>query len=335
MIMKGRRGFTLIELLVVIAIIAILAAILFPVFARARRTARAAGCQANLKQIGNSIKMYLSDWDETYPTNRVKSGTVTGNLVGSCRLSTVGVDNVGKPNKFMYGITWVEGLYNYMEGIVQKEDSSSVWKCPAAMSSQAGVDANELNSAETTYVLNFNLLEQPESVIKSGSTMLLVRETDRLVASVCCAVPGVNGGLMPATGVATAPTIDATSRLYGVFHLYQPTGAGAINYGADMCIKNGSGGAVPANQLTGLIHGSGSHILFADGHVKLYSLPQFFCTWGGSAKDGSPNYNWDKTDSAFYNATNQDATNQTKMPSGALIPAGQLAVITKAIQITP
>lgn len=35
-----RRGFTLIELLVVFAIIAILAAILFPVFAKARETAR-------------------------------------------------------------------------------------------------------------------------------------------------------------------------------------------------------------------------------------------------------------------------------------------------------
>ncbi len=42
-----RSGFTLIELLVVIAIIAILAAILFPVFARAREKARAAGCLSN------------------------------------------------------------------------------------------------------------------------------------------------------------------------------------------------------------------------------------------------------------------------------------------------
>ena len=39
-----RSGFTLIELLVVIAIIAILAAILFPVFARARESARKTQC---------------------------------------------------------------------------------------------------------------------------------------------------------------------------------------------------------------------------------------------------------------------------------------------------
>jgi prepilin-type N-terminal cleavage/methylation domain-containing protein len=37
-------GFTLIELLVVIAIIAILAAILFPVFAQARESARLTQC---------------------------------------------------------------------------------------------------------------------------------------------------------------------------------------------------------------------------------------------------------------------------------------------------
>ena len=42
-------GFTLIELLVVIAIIAILAAILFPVFAQARESARKATCQSNLR----------------------------------------------------------------------------------------------------------------------------------------------------------------------------------------------------------------------------------------------------------------------------------------------
>jgi prepilin-type N-terminal cleavage/methylation domain-containing protein len=42
-----RHGFTLIELLVVIAIIAILAAILFPVFARARESARKTMCMSN------------------------------------------------------------------------------------------------------------------------------------------------------------------------------------------------------------------------------------------------------------------------------------------------
>ncbi|MFA7373675.1 MAG: prepilin-type N-terminal cleavage/methylation domain-containing protein, partial [bacterium] len=57
-----RRGFTLIELLVVIAIIALLAAILFPVFSRARESARGAQCQSNLKQIGAASLMYAQDW---------------------------------------------------------------------------------------------------------------------------------------------------------------------------------------------------------------------------------------------------------------------------------
>lgn len=61
---RKNRGFTLIELLVVIAIIAILAAILFPVFAKAREKARQATCTSNLKQIGNAITMYASDYDD-------------------------------------------------------------------------------------------------------------------------------------------------------------------------------------------------------------------------------------------------------------------------------
>src|SRR5437764_15486635 len=65
----SRRAFTLIELLVVSAIIAILAAILFPVFAQARETARQATCTANLKQIGSALAMYVQDYDETYPIN--------------------------------------------------------------------------------------------------------------------------------------------------------------------------------------------------------------------------------------------------------------------------
>ncbi|HSV72224.1 MAG TPA: prepilin-type N-terminal cleavage/methylation domain-containing protein, partial [Chthonomonadales bacterium] len=63
----SRRGFTLIELLVVIAIIAILAAILFPVFAQARDSARSAACLSNTRQIGLSVRMYATDYDEGFP----------------------------------------------------------------------------------------------------------------------------------------------------------------------------------------------------------------------------------------------------------------------------
>jgi prepilin-type N-terminal cleavage/methylation domain-containing protein/prepilin-type processing-associated H-X9-DG protein len=62
-----RRAFTLIELLVVIAIIAILAAILFPVFARAKEAAKATSCLSNLKQLGLSVRLYMSDNDDLVP----------------------------------------------------------------------------------------------------------------------------------------------------------------------------------------------------------------------------------------------------------------------------
>jgi len=58
-----RSGFTLIELLVVIAVIAILAAILFPVFAQARESARKTVCLSNEKQIALAARMYMEDYD--------------------------------------------------------------------------------------------------------------------------------------------------------------------------------------------------------------------------------------------------------------------------------
>jgi prepilin-type N-terminal cleavage/methylation domain-containing protein/prepilin-type processing-associated H-X9-DG protein len=63
-----KKAFTLIELLVVIAIIAILAAILFPVFARARESARKTACLSNIKQLSLGFLMYTQDYDETLPS---------------------------------------------------------------------------------------------------------------------------------------------------------------------------------------------------------------------------------------------------------------------------
>jgi prepilin-type N-terminal cleavage/methylation domain-containing protein/prepilin-type processing-associated H-X9-DG protein len=61
------RAFTLIELLVVIAIIAILAAILFPVFAQAKESAKKTACLSNSKQLGLGFSMYATDNDDRYP----------------------------------------------------------------------------------------------------------------------------------------------------------------------------------------------------------------------------------------------------------------------------
>src|SRR5881396_2310328 len=74
---KG-SGFTLIELLVVIAIIAILAAILFPVFAQARESARAISCLSNMKQIGVAMTMYAQDYDERFAPERIVYDVANG-----------------------------------------------------------------------------------------------------------------------------------------------------------------------------------------------------------------------------------------------------------------
>lgn len=65
---RGARGaFTLIELLVVVAIIALLISILLPSLSRARDSAKAVKCAANLRQVGQAVAGYLAENKTTYP----------------------------------------------------------------------------------------------------------------------------------------------------------------------------------------------------------------------------------------------------------------------------
>ncbi len=61
------RGFTLIELLVVISIVVLLMALLLPALQKARKQARAAVCQANLKQWGSVLALYAEDNEGLLP----------------------------------------------------------------------------------------------------------------------------------------------------------------------------------------------------------------------------------------------------------------------------
>ena len=62
-----KHGFSLVEMLVAIALVATLAAMLFPVFAQAKRPAKGVTCLGNLRQIGMAVNLYGLDADERYP----------------------------------------------------------------------------------------------------------------------------------------------------------------------------------------------------------------------------------------------------------------------------
>jgi prepilin-type N-terminal cleavage/methylation domain-containing protein/prepilin-type processing-associated H-X9-DG protein len=116
------RGFTLIELLVVIAIIAILAAILFPVFARAREAARKSSCLSNLKQLSLGVRMYMQDYDESFP----RKGDVTP-VYDQFDENYAGHGPWVNANEVVLG----DQLFPYTKNL-------NIWACP----SDTGVKAN-------------------------------------------------------------------------------------------------------------------------------------------------------------------------------------------------
>ena len=87
-----KKAFTLIELLVVIAIIAILAAILFPVFAQAKESAKKTQDLSNLKQFGLASIMYAGDYDDSLYAHRWNCG---GNAANNYSASQVCPDYLG------------------------------------------------------------------------------------------------------------------------------------------------------------------------------------------------------------------------------------------------
>jgi len=63
------HGVTLIELLVVIAIITLLVTTLLPALAAARKHARSAVCQSNLREWGTTLDLYAQENEGRFPTD--------------------------------------------------------------------------------------------------------------------------------------------------------------------------------------------------------------------------------------------------------------------------
>ncbi len=124
--MRRRRGFTLIELLVVIAIIGILAAMLFPVFARARESARKIQCLSNVKNLALAMQMYLTDYDAFMPREH------------NPRVADILVTEYGNPDdcNFSAGCCNYPTLVNpYLRIPVILDEytkNRDIWRCPSS-----------------------------------------------------------------------------------------------------------------------------------------------------------------------------------------------------------
>jgi prepilin-type N-terminal cleavage/methylation domain-containing protein/prepilin-type processing-associated H-X9-DG protein len=128
-ITRRRTGFTLIELLVVIAIIAILAAMLFPVFARARESARKIQCLSNMKNIALAVNMYLTDYDRFPPSEHRQEVidffyTQPGGA-NECRIGESGERVQWMANLANPYVRWPVILDEYAR-------NRDVWRCPSA-----------------------------------------------------------------------------------------------------------------------------------------------------------------------------------------------------------
>ncbi len=132
---RRRRGFTLIELLVVIAIIGILAAMVFPVFARARESARKAVCLSNMKNIALAVQMYLADNNDSFPPSEHRQDVIDyfATAPGGGDDCRIGEDNERVPWKANLAnpyLRWPVVLDEYIK-------NRDVWRCPSAKVDQS------------------------------------------------------------------------------------------------------------------------------------------------------------------------------------------------------
>jgi prepilin-type N-terminal cleavage/methylation domain-containing protein len=121
---RRRKGFTLIELLVVIAIIGILAAMLFPVFARARESARKIQCLSNVKNIAMAFQMYLTDYDAFPPY--LSDGSY--NDVYDLLLTA----NAGRSDMCQYRAFQSDPYLRWPVILDEYIRNRDVWNCPSA-----------------------------------------------------------------------------------------------------------------------------------------------------------------------------------------------------------
>jgi prepilin-type N-terminal cleavage/methylation domain-containing protein/prepilin-type processing-associated H-X9-DG protein len=234
------RAFTLVELLVVIAIITILIAILLPVLTRVKQQAQQLQCSANLRTIGQALRMYTDQHKGRFP---------------SCATDDTGLSAAAE--------CWPVRLRKILAG------NQRVFYCPAQdprcqwTADAPGTIAYAPQSAtQFGYTLGERLLLDYGTYFSYGYN-----------GSGSGGGPGFPGRGMGGDFYSSSPpSFKAGSRRMEMvkrasdFIMIADTVADA--YGDQRLSPRPSGPGV--DDSLGIIHRGGCNVLFADGHVRWY-----------------------------------------------------------------
>lgn len=230
---RSPARFTLVELLVVVAIIGILAAILMPALAKARDSAKSAGCANNLRQHGIALQMYAQD-NRNYapPLNRGADSSQQAFNSVAYLLTAPGY----LPRAARTMSSYEGGNYRPLDG---------VWNCPS-------VDMNNISSVSTGTSYGFNVqhfIAYPKTWLASSIGYVNLSRVKRPSGLI------YNGDAQWYTyGV---PTIGADGkRCLSITIMDNP------------CRSWDSGGGFSAHVVPRRHNASGGNVSFADGHVK-------------------------------------------------------------------
>lgn len=231
-----------------------------------RHSARQATCQSHMTAIGRAMQMYLDDYDGVYPTNRpyIASGKL-GPVAASVKLSHSFGDLSKGRKQPEFGVNWVEALNPYIAKGAHKDefsnDTAYVWRCPVV---SGWTEAANGSTAAVTYALNRNLVEKPRTVVKSTANLLVMREIDRVAGA---ELRPLNNSSDSQDNPPISPFLNSSD--------------------------------IQMGKTQGSLHGRGSHILFADGHVKFFLDTTYY-----------PNKpEWDPETRQWYNfASSQNPT---------------------------
>ncbi len=266
---RKTNAFTLIELLVVIAIIAILAAILFPVFAQAKASAKNAGDLSNIKQLAMGVIIYQGDYDDMYPQG-ADGGWVAWPIkvypyVKSIHLMKSPFDNGKLHDNPTLDSWWGGSTGDTAEGgaagvaISYAANGYNVhgWGDPALLRGPFGNMFNNWGEAGSNLCLNATQITNPASTIMLASRQTAWLQTFTPDDSGNGAYPGVASGF--AIGNTFAWTNQDTVLMGSVPQAGTCVNCGAPNAAALLDGKDG--GVTPGP-------GGKGNFAWTDGHAK-------------------------------------------------------------------